>query len=150
MAAAEDKVNSLMASFLDLENSFTSTIAGLAPSPQSGERLTPGAIYVLVAAMTGSIISRNRNIVLRGVTPLAIGIGAGWVVLPVTMRNISDLLWTYEEKFPVIADSHLRTRASIQRVWETGKAHSQMTVNMVEDKVGEARETVEGWVKKTK
>ena len=97
----------MMDSFLHLENSFTSTIASLAPPPQSGEKLLPGTLYVLVAAMTGSIISRNRNIVLRGVVPLAVGIGAGWVFLPITMRNISDLLWKYEEKFPAIADSHL-------------------------------------------
>jgi MICOS complex subunit MIC26 len=150
VAAVETRVNSAMDSFLHLENSFTSTIASLAPPPQSGEKLMPGTLYVLVAAMTGSIISRNRNIVLRGVVPLAVGIGAGWVVLPITMRNISDLLWKYEEKFPVIADGHLRTRESIQRAWEMTRVHTQAAVATVDEKIGEGREAIEGWVRKGK
>jgi len=139
-----------MDSVLDLEQSFTSTIASLAPPPQSGEKLMPGALYVLVAAMTGSIVSRNRNIVLRGVVPLAVGIGAGWVVLPVTMRNVSDLLWKYEQKFPVVADTHIRTREGIEKAWRMARIHSQQAVNIVDDKVGSAREAAEDWVKKGK
>jgi MICOS complex subunit MIC26 len=150
VAAAEARVNSMMDSFLHLENSFTSTIASLAPPPQSGEKLMPGTLYVLVAAMTGSIISRNRNIVLRGVVPLAVGIGAGWIVLPITMRNISELLWKYEEKFPAIADGHLRTRKSIQRAWEMTRVHTQAAVSTVDEKIGESREAIEGWVRKGK
>ena len=110
----------------------------------------PGTLYVLVAAMTGSIISRNRNIVLRGVVPLAVGIGAGWIVLPITMRNISELLWKYEEKFPAIADGHLRTRKSIQRAWEMTRVHTQAAVSTVDEKIGESREAIEGWVRKGK
>jgi MICOS complex subunit MIC26 len=150
VAAVETKVNSMMDSFLHLENSFTSTIASLAPPPQSGEKLMPGTLYVLVAAMAGSIISRNRNIVIRGVVPLAVGIGTGWVVLPITMRNISELLWKFEEKFPAIADGHLRTSKSIQRAWEMTRVHTQAVVAKVDEKIGEGREAVEGWVRKGK
>jgi organizing structure protein 2 len=150
VAAAETRVNSIMDSFLHLENSFTSTIASLAPPPQSGEKLMPGSLYVLVAAMTGSIISRNRNIVVRGAVPLIVGIGAGWVVLPITMRNISELLWKYEEKFPAIADGHLRTKKSIQRAWEMTRVHTQAVVSTVDEKIGESREAIEGWVRKGK
>lgn len=110
----------------------------------------PGALYVLVAAMSGSIVSRNRNIVLRGVVPLAVGIGAGWVVLPVTMRNVSDLLWKYEQKFPVVADTHIRTREGIEKAWRMARIHTQQAVNIVDDKVGSAREAAEDWVKKGK
>jgi len=140
----------MMDSFLHLEDSFTSTIASLAPPPESGEKLMPGSLYVLVAAMTGSIISRNRNIVLRGVVPLAVGIGAGWVVLPNTMRNVSDLLWKYEERFPAIADGHLRTRQSIQRALEMTRVHTKAAGTFIDEKVGEGREAVEGWVRKGK
>jgi len=150
VAAAEDKVNEIMDSALHLEESFTSTIASLAPSPQSGEKLMPGTLYVLVAAMTGSIVSRNRNIVLRAAVPLAVGIGAGWVVLPVTMRNVSDLLWKYEQRFPAVADGHLRTREGIEKAWRMARIHTQQAVNIVDDKVSSGREAVEGWVKKGK
>jgi len=110
----------------------------------------PGSLYVLVAAMTGSIVTRNRNIALRAALPLAVGIGAGWVVLPVTMRNVSELLWTYEKKFPVIADSHLRTREGIEKAVRMAKIHTQQAVNIVDEKVTKGREAVEGWVKKGK
>ncbi|KAG4432756.1 hypothetical protein IFR05_011761 [Cadophora sp. M221] len=150
VVAAENKVNELMDSALHLEDSFTSTVASLAPSPQSGEKLMPGTLYVLVAAMTGSIVSRNRNIVLRGAIPLAVGIGAGWVVLPVTMRNVSDLLWKYEQRFPAIADGHIRTREGVEKAWRMARIHTQQAVNIVDDKVSGGRAVVEDWVKKGK
>ncbi|KAM0559689.1 hypothetical protein ACHAPJ_004213 [Fusarium lateritium] len=148
--AAENKVNETMDSAFDLEQSFTSTIASLAPSRESGEQLMPGAIYVLVAAMAGSIITRNRSIILRASLPLALGIGAGWTVLPVTMRNISDLTWKYEQRFPVIAESHIRLRESLVNSVSFAKAHSQVGVRYVDEKVTDAREIVEGWVQKGK
>ncbi len=150
VAAAEDKVNEFMDSALHLEESFTSTIASLAPSHQSGERLMPVSLYVLVAAMTGSIVTRNRNILLRASLPLAVGIGAGWIVLPVTMRNVSDLLWKYEQRFPAIADGHIRTREGIQKAWHMARIHTQGAVNIVDEKITSGREAVEDWVKKGK
>ncbi|CZT13736.1 related to mitochondrial protein [Rhynchosporium agropyri] len=150
VAATENKINELMDSALHLEDSFTSTVASLAPSPQSGEKLMPGTLYVLVAAMTGSIVSRNRNIILRGAVPLAVGIGAGWVVLPVTMRNVSDLLWKYEQRFPAIADGHIRTRESIEKAWRMARIHTRQAVDIVDDKVSGGRAVVEDWVKKGK
>lgn len=139
-----------MDSALNLESSFTSTVASLAPSPQSGEKLMPGSLYVLVAAMSGSILARNRNIVLRAAFPLAVGIGAAWVVVPVTMRNVSDLLWKYEQRFPAIADGHLRTREGIEKAWRMTTLHTQQAVHIVDEKVSSSREAVEGWVRKGK
>lgn len=110
----------------------------------------PGALYVLVAAMTGSIVTRNRNIVFRAALPLAVGIGAGWVVLPVTMRNVSDLLWTYEKRFPALADGHVRTREGIQKAIHMARVHTQQVAETVDSKVSEGREAVEGWVRKGK
>jgi len=150
VAAAENKVNEVMDSALHLESSFTSTIASLAPSPKSGEKLMPGSLYVLVAAMAGSILSRNRNVVLRASIPFAVGVGAGWVVLPVTMRNVSDLLWKYEQRFPALADGHIRTREGIEKAWAMARVHTQQAVNIVDDKVSSSREAVEGWVRKGK
>lgn len=147
---AENKVNSTMDSAFNLEQSFTSTIASLAPPRESGERLMPGTIYVLVAAMAGSIITRNRNILLRSTVPLAFGIGAGWTVLPVTMRNISDMSWKYEKRFPAVAETHVNIREGLRKGVSFAKVHSQIGVQYVDDKVTDARETVEGWVKQGK
>ena len=98
--------------------------------------------------MAGSIVTRNRNILLRATVPAAIGIGAAYAVLPITMKNVGDLAWTYEERYPVLADAHLRTRERVTSFWETGKAHSAMGVGMLQDKVAETRSTMEDWVKK--
>lgn len=146
----EDGVNNLMTSFLKLENDFTTTIASLAPPRESGEHLLPGGIYVLVAAMAGSIITRNRNILLRATVPIAAGVGAGYAVLPITTTNVGNLVWKYEERYPVIRDNHLRASQGIRHFIETGKAHSQMGLAMAEDKVQGARENLEEWVKKGK
>jgi len=108
----------------------------------------PGLLYVLVSAMGSSILVRNRNILLRASVPVAVGIGAGWYFIPITMRNVGDLVWKYEEKFPVVADTHLRVKERVTRFVETGVAHSKMGVGIVEEKVGEAREGVEKWVSK--
>ncbi|KAF2176367.1 hypothetical protein K469DRAFT_700093 [Zopfia rhizophila CBS 207.26] len=147
---AEDAVNNALTQTLKLEHSFTSTMRSLAPPKESNEKLLPGALYVLVASMAGSIVTRNRNILLRAMVPAAIGIGAAHAVLPLTMKNVGDLAWTYEERFPAVAEAHIRTKERARKFWETGKAHSAMTVGMVQDKVGEAREKLEDWVKKGK
>ena len=146
----ENGVNNAMTNFLKLESDFTSTIASLAPPKESNERLLPGGIYVLVAAMAGSIITRNRNILLRATVPIGAGIGAGYAVLPITTRNVGDLVWKYEERYPVIRDNHLRVRQGISHFVETGKAHSQMGLAMAEERVQGVQQTVEDWVKKCK
>jgi organizing structure protein 2 len=148
--AAEDSVNNAVDSVFHLEQSFTQTIASLAPPRESGEKLMPGAIYVLVAAMAGSIVTRNRNILLRATVPLAVGVGAGWTVLPITMRNTADLAWKYEKRFPVVAQAHLQIRDSIEKSLSFAKVHSNLGARMVDEKVTEAREVVEGWVKQGK
>lgn len=148
--AAEDKVNETMDCAFNLEQSFTKTLASLAPARESGEKLMPGAVYVLVAAMAGSIVTRNRNVLLRATVPLAFGVGAGWAVLPVTMRNVSDLTWKYEQRVPAIRDTHLQIREGIEKGASFAKVHARLGVRYVDDKVTDAREIVEGWVKQGK
>ena len=108
----------------------------------------PGAIYVLVAAMAGSIVSRNRNILLRGTAPLVVGLGTAWVVLPVTMRNVSDLVWTYEEKVPLISTNHMRIRGALEEGWRQSRSRTEATINWSDQRVREGREAIEGWVRK--
>lgn len=147
---AEDRVNVFMSSVLHQEKAFTQTIASLAPPPQSQERIMPGALYVLVAAMTGSIISRNRNILLRATAPLALGLGAAWIVLPITTRNVGDLIWTYEERAPLIAENHMRIRGAVEEGWRQAKTRGEAIRQWSDEVVGEGRETVEAWVRKGK
>jgi len=110
----------------------------------------PGALYVLVAAMTGSIISRNRNILLRASVPLALGLGTAWVVLPVTTRNVGDLVWTYEKRAPFIAENHMRIRGAIEEGWRQAKTRGEATKEWSDERVRESREAIEAWVRKSK
>lgn len=145
---SEKAVDNALTQTLHLEHSFTSTVRSLAPPRESGEKIFPGALYVLVASMAGSIITRNRNILLRASVPLAVGITAANVVLPITSKNVGDLIWTYEEKYPVLADAHLRTRQRISDFIETGKAHAGMGIGMVEGKLHDTKDGLEDWVRK--
>ncbi|KAK2742275.1 hypothetical protein FQN55_007944 [Onygenales sp. PD_40] len=146
--AAENSFNDALSRVLHAESRFTNTIASLAPSRESGERLLPGSIYVLVSAMAGSIVSRNRGIFLRTTTPLAIGTAAAWTLLPVTMQNVSDLLFEYEKKVPGVAEKHVQIREAAERSWHTAVAHSGMTRGILESKIAQGRGVLEGWVRK--
>ncbi|KAI9803845.1 MAG: hypothetical protein M1825_001725 [Sarcosagium campestre] len=147
-ALAEDKINDVMTSFLDLETSFTNTVASLAPPRESGERVLPGGIYVLVSALAGSIVTRNRGLLLRSAVPVAVGIGASWVLLPITTRNVADLAWKYEQRVPIISNNHMRIRGATEEGWRIARAKSQAALAAVDDKVQGGRVAVEEWVKK--
>ena len=108
----------------------------------------PSALYVLVASMAGSIISRNRNILLRATTPAAIGIGAAYVVLPHTMQNVGNLMWSFEEKSEVIAVNHMRIRGAIIEAINQAKIRGENTRVWSEGMVRNGRELVEAWVRK--
>lgn len=98
--------------------------------------------------MAGTIVSRNRGIFLRTLTPVAFGTAAAWYLLPVTMRNVSDFAWTYEQKVPAVAEQHLKLRDQAEHIWTTGVAHSGMARSIMEEKIGEARKKLEELVSK--
>ncbi|OJD14620.1 hypothetical protein AJ78_05050 [Emergomyces pasteurianus Ep9510] len=146
--AAENSFNDALSRFFRAESRFTNTIASLAPPRESGERLLPGSIYVLVSAMAGSIVSRNRGIFLRATTPLAVGTVAAWTLLPVTMQNVSDLVFEYEKKIPGVAEQHVRIRTAAEEAWFTAKAHSAHARGLLESKIGQGRGKLEEWVRR--
>lgn len=146
----EDKFNGYMNSAFKMEESFTSTIASLAPAPHTGEKIMPGSVYVLVAAMAGSIFARNSNILFRTSLPLLFGIASGWIFIPVTFHNISNLIWIYEQRFPKITDTHIRSREAIEKTREMAKFHSNLVVDIVNNKVSAGRSAIEEWIKQGK
>lgn len=103
---------------------------------------------MLVAAMGASVLTRNRNFVLRAVAPLAVGLGAANYVLPVTSANVGRLVWRWEQKVPVVADAHARTQERVTRFVRTGIEHSKMSGDMLSHKVGELRQGIQDWVRK--
>ena len=147
-SAAEDGINDLLTSALDLETSVTTTVASLGPPKESGEKLLPGVIYVLVAAMAGSIVSRNRNILVRAAMPLAAGIGASSLLLPITSRNVGDLVWRYEQKVPIVRENHLRVRGAAIEAWRIAQEQGQRVLAVVDQTAQGGRQTLEEWVRK--
>lgn len=133
-----------------MENNFTSTVASLAPDPETGEKLLPGGIYVLVTAMAGSIITRNRGLLLRGTGPLVLGVSAGWVLIPHTMRNIGDLVWKWEERVPAVANNHLLIRSFLLRSSEEVRKRGDDLGVWLEGVARQGRETVEDLVQKVR
>lgn len=98
-----------------------------------------------VAGMSGSIISRNRNIFLRAGVPVALGLGAAWVVLPITMGNVSGLVWEWEEKkVPALARRHLELRGLVDDGVREGKRLVEIVREGVEEGVKKGREGLEG------
>ena len=149
-STAETGLDTLLTRLFDAETRAASTLASVAPAPESGERLMPGAVYVLVSSMAGSIFARNRNVLLRAASPLGFGVAAAWALLPVTSRNVGDLLWRYESRFPAVADAHLRAREGVEQGVSFARVHARLGVRTLEEKVHDAREAVEGWVRKGK
>lgn len=145
---AENSFNNTVARVLRAESQFTSTIASLAPPRESGERLLPGGIYVLVSAMAGSIVSRNRGILLRTASPIAVGTIAAWSLLPITMRNVSDLMWEYEKKVPAVAENHLYLQYVAEHSVQQAIRVGSETRVWMESKIGQSRETLEKWISK--
>lgn len=96
------------------------------------ESLTPGLLYVGVATLTGSIISRNRFILTRFLLPPVFLIASANHFLPQTTRNLSDYLGSLEDTYaPTLAEKH-----------EIGKAHSAMAWERLKESTADARARV--------
>ena len=105
---------------------------------------------MLVATLTGSIVSRNRGIFLRTTFPLAVGIAAGWYLIPVTMQNVSNLIWEYEKRVPVVADTHTQIAGLVQEAWKQTRGYTREAAEWADEKTVEARKSVEEFVSKGK
>ena len=82
--------------------------------------------------------------------PAAIGLGVAWTVIPVTMRNVSDLAWKYEEKAPLIAENHLRIREMAQKALQEGMDRSIVLRRWTEESVRNGRQALEDFVRKNR
>lgn len=111
--AAVDKV-------ISAEHSVERTIKRLKPKE---ERLLPGAIYVAVIGLSGSIISRNRALPIRFLTPLLLFTVSSTLILPETSRNVGNLIYEWESKVPQVKEFHDVTRTKVVAgLWKAGEA----------------------------
>ncbi|KAH8112026.1 apolipo protein O-domain-containing protein [Phellopilus nigrolimitatus] len=97
------------------------------------EVLTPGALYIGVATLSGSILARTRGLPTRFLLPPTLFLLSFNHFLPHTATNvgayISDLEHTYVPRAAQFTD--------------TAAAHTQMTWEMAKDKAREGRAVLE-------
>ncbi|KAI8098588.1 apolipo protein O-domain-containing protein [Halteromyces radiatus] len=77
------------------------------------EDILPNAMYIGVAALAGTIIARNRNIVLRFLTSTALATGASFYLLPKTTHNLGVQLEKLERKYPELGKVHTSINEAI-------------------------------------
>ena len=101
------------------------------------ENLNPGIIYVLIAGLTGSVLSRTRAFPIRFLTPPLFTVLAMPYFLPKTSHNIRQYLSTLEDRhFPDFAARH-------DQIMATSESHFEM----LKDRVGGASKDMTNWSK---
>lgn len=112
--AAVDKV-------VATEYAIEHTIKSLAPK-NGMETLLPGAIYVSIIGLSGSIIARNRALPIRFITPLLLFTVSARLILPETSRNVGNLIYELESKVPAVKQVHDETRSKVAAgLWKAGE-----------------------------
>ncbi|KAI8338613.1 apolipo protein O-domain-containing protein [Chlamydoabsidia padenii] len=77
------------------------------------EDILPNVVYIGVAALAGTIIARNRNIVLRFLTSTAMATGASFYLLPKTTHNLGVQLEKLERKYPELGKVHASVNEAV-------------------------------------
>ncbi|BFZ64996.1 hypothetical protein YB2330_006159 [Saitoella coloradoensis] len=110
--AARAHLHSAVNSWIGYEKAVESTLREVAPR---NEELLPGAIYVIVSGMAGSIVARNRIWPLRMFTSALFFVGGAHYFLPETAQNVSELAWRYEQRtVPQVAKVHAEVREKVE------------------------------------
>ncbi|SCV02267.1 LANO_0F16380g1_1 [Lachancea nothofagi CBS 11611] len=126
------------------ERRLTTTVANLHSDPR--EELLPGLTYSLVAAMSGSVLTKNKHIFARIVAPLALGTMCFSYVLPVTSSNTFDLMFDLEHKaFPRFAQGQLTLFANCKHAVRTTVAASEETSKAISGSLTKAAHLIKEW-----
>ncbi|WWC70089.1 uncharacterized protein I206_104036 [Kwoniella pini CBS 10737] len=124
LSEARGYLQSGVGSWIGFERSVEKEVKSILPSDES---LNPGLIYILVAGLSGSVITRTRSLPIRFLTPPLFTLAAFPYFLPKTSNNIRKYLSDLEDKkFPEFSKKH-------DRFISTGLAHTQMTIDRIKD-----------------
>lgn len=117
------------------------------------EEVFPNALYVGVAALAGTIIARNRNVVLRFLTSSTLAIGTSYYLLPKTTHNVAVQLEKLEKKYPQLQSAHQSVNNQVDQVKkQIDDTVSQLrgavdeNVNKLQSQIQENTEKVKGAV----
>ncbi|KAI9314230.1 apolipo protein O-domain-containing protein, partial [Dichotomocladium elegans] len=96
-------VNSLHREWKQFEQCVKNTVK---QTIDKDEEILPNALYVGVAALAGTILARNRNIVIRFATSTALAVGTSYYLLPKTTHNVALQLEKVERRYPQVQAAH--------------------------------------------
>ncbi|WVR06960.1 hypothetical protein IAU60_003996 [Kwoniella sp. DSM 27419] len=131
MSQARGYLQGGVANWIGFERKVEHEVKSVLPADES---LTPGLIYVLIAGLSGSVLSRTRSLPVRFLAPPLFTLLAAPYFLPKTSHNIRKYLSDIEDRnFPAFAARH-------DRFVQTGLAHAQMTLGRLEDASEGARD----------
>jgi len=106
--------------WIGVEHAIERRIKSLIPVD---EPLTPGFLYTGVATLTGSVITRNRMLPLRLLSPPLFFVLSFQQFLPKTSANVSEYLSSLEHTyFPRLAQTQ-----------DTAVAHTALSIEMAKD-----------------
>ncbi|CAE6490780.1 unnamed protein product [Rhizoctonia solani] len=101
---SKDGIQGVIAKWIQVERRVESRVKSLI-SPD--EPLTPGILYVGVAALSGSVFARGRSLPTRVLLPPTLFVGALNYFLPKTTHNVNAYVYGLERAHaPALADTH--------------------------------------------
>ncbi|KAF7982619.1 hypothetical protein HWV62_27033 [Athelia sp. TMB] len=129
LAAGHAQVQGAVDRWIGVEHVVESRVKSLL-APE--EPLTPGILYVAVAALSGSILTRARALPLRVALPPLLFCAASAHFLPKTSANVAEYVGELEERYV----------PAVKQFQDTGIAHSQMGWAQLKEALGEGRKRV--------
>ncbi|KAG7086009.1 hypothetical protein E1B28_003532 [Marasmius oreades] len=119
------RVQGVVSKWIGVEHAIENRIKSI-KSPQ--ESLTPGILYIGIATLTASIISRPRSLPIRFLLPPTFFVLSMNQFLPKTTSNLGDYLGSLEHHyFPTLAEKHAVASAHTAMTWERMKSATRDT-----------------------
>ncbi|CAH6722212.1 MICOS subunit Mic26p [[Candida] jaroonii] len=94
-SSSVDYVNSGYDKYHKTERSVTTTVSEL---HDKNEDLVPNGIYVIVGALSGTVMSRQRGILSKITFPVIMGLVSFKYFLPQTFNSTKNFVWKLEKK----------------------------------------------------
>ncbi|KAG8731676.1 hypothetical protein FRC11_002973 [Ceratobasidium sp. 423] len=134
---SKDGIQGVIARWIRVERRVESRIKSLI-SPE--EPLTPGILYVGVAALSGSVFARGRSLPTRILLPPTLFLGALNYFLPKTTHNVNAYVYGLERAHaPALADTHdaagKTLRSAVQQIRASYRSMRGGVSHIVEDSV---------------
>lgn len=130
ITAAQDYLDEGKGKVYQAERKVTGTVSAL---HDRREDLLPNSIFIVIAALSGNIMARQRGIVAKATLPVVMGLASFKYFLPETFENTRGLLWKMEQKaLPELAGTQvaaLEKAGSLVSQVEQTAASSQESVS---------------------